>query len=48
MKYWLDTDHFPTNDIWIAAIARAHRLTLVTNDEQFKYIDGVTLESWLE
>ena len=38
----------PTNDIWIAAIAKANHLVLVTNDEHFKYIDGLTIENWLE
>ena len=31
----------PTNDIWIAAIALAHGLILVTSDEHFQHIDGL-------
>ena len=38
----------PTNDIWIAAIAKAHHLILVTNDEHFQSIDGLSIENWLE
>jgi len=35
-----------TNDIWIAAIALAQDLILVTNDTHFGYIDGLRLENW--
>ena len=35
-----------TNDIWIAAIARAHNLTLVSNDNHFQYVTGLALEDW--
>jgi tRNA(fMet)-specific endonuclease VapC len=38
----------PTNDIWIAAIAKAHNLILVSNDEHFQYIDGLQLENWIK
>jgi tRNA(fMet)-specific endonuclease VapC len=31
----------PTNDIWIAAIALAYGLILVTSDEHFQHIDGL-------
>ncbi len=37
----------PTNDIWIAAIARAHDLILVTNDDHFRHIDGLIIENWV-
>ena len=30
-----------TNDIWIAAIAKAYNMILVTNDEHFQYVDGL-------
>ena len=36
----------PTNDIWIAAIAKAHNMILVTNDEHFQYVDGLGIEDW--
>jgi len=36
----------PENDIWIAAVARQHDLTIVTRDQHFNEIDGVQLEEW--
>ena len=36
----------PENDIWIAAIAKQHKLTLVSRDEHFKVIDEVHTLSW--
>ena len=36
----------PENDIWIAAIAIQHGLTLVTRDAHFGDIAGLTLTSW--
>jgi len=36
----------PENDIWIAAIARQHQLTLVTRDEHFRAVDDLTIEQW--
>lgn len=36
----------PENDIWIAACAVQHDLTLVTRDGHFKDVDGLPLESW--
>jgi predicted nucleic acid-binding protein len=36
----------PTNDIWIAAIALAYGLILVTSDEHFQHIDGLQVEDW--
>lgn len=36
----------PENDIWIAAIAKQHKLTLMTRDIHFKEIDGLILETW--
>ncbi len=36
----------PENDIWIAAQAIQHGLTLVTRDEHFKKVDGLTLKAW--
>lgn len=37
----------PTADAQIAAIARLHGLTLLTNDVHFQQIDGLNIENWL-
>jgi tRNA(fMet)-specific endonuclease VapC len=35
------------NDLWIAAHARAAKLTLVTNNErEFSRVDGLAVENW--
>jgi len=36
----------PENDIWIAAAALDQKLTLVTRDDHFHYIDDLTLLAW--
>jgi len=36
----------PENDIWIAALAIQHGLTLVTRDAHFDHITGLTLDHW--
>jgi len=36
----------PQNDMWIAALAMQHGLTLVTRDAHFSHIDGLLLKSW--
>ena len=36
----------PENDIWIAAIAGQHALTLITRDSHFLEIDGLAIEHW--
>jgi tRNA(fMet)-specific endonuclease VapC len=36
----------PENDIWIAAVAQQYGLTLVTRDEHFKNVAGLTAEAW--
>lgn len=36
----------PENDIWIAAIALQHHLTLVTRDAHFDLIDNLNTELW--
>ena len=33
----------PTNDLWIAALARQHRLSLLTVDAHFSAIPGLTV-----
>lgn len=36
----------PENDIWIAAIAMQHGLTLLTRDNHFNEITGLAVKSW--
>ena len=36
----------PDNDIWIAAIAEQHSLTLVSRDEHFSHVEGLMLVRW--
>ncbi len=36
----------PENDIWIAAIALCHNLTLVTRDGHFNEVAGLKLIAW--
>lgn len=36
----------PDNDIWIAALAVQHNLTLATRDAHFQAVDGLTAEYW--
>lgn len=36
----------PENDVWIAAVARQHGLTLATRDAHFEQIGGLDLASW--
>ena len=36
----------PSNDLWIAALARHHNLILLTQDKHFGYIPNLTLASW--
>ncbi len=36
----------PNNDIWIAALAVQHDLTLVSRDAHFLEVDGLAHESW--
>src|SRR5262249_15836295 len=36
----------PENDIWIAAIAIQHNLTLVTRDQHFQHVAGLSIEAW--
>lgn len=36
----------PQNDMWIAALAIQHHLTLLTRDRHFSLIDGLSLKSW--
>jgi tRNA(fMet)-specific endonuclease VapC len=36
----------PENDIWIAALAKQHKITLVTKDNHFKEIEGLKTVPW--
>lgn len=36
----------PENDIWIAATALQHGLTLVTRDSDFEHVEGIDRETW--
>ncbi len=36
----------PQNDMWIAALAMQHQLTLITRDAHFNQIDGLLLQTW--
>ena len=36
----------PENDIWIAAVARQHGLTVVSRDKHFAEVDALPLEMW--
>jgi tRNA(fMet)-specific endonuclease VapC len=36
----------PENDIWIAATAKQHQLTLVTRDGHFQAVEGLLVEEW--
>lgn len=36
----------PLNDVWIAAIALQHDLTLATRDNHFNEIEGLKIKTW--
>ena len=36
----------PENDIWIAAIALQHSLTLATRDKHFQSVENLKIEMW--
>jgi predicted nucleic acid-binding protein len=36
----------PSNDLWIAAVARHHRRPLVTRDTHFRAIRGLKIVTW--
>ena len=36
----------PENDIWIAAIAQQHQLTLISRDGHLNEVDSIELEVW--
>jgi predicted nucleic acid-binding protein len=36
----------PEKDVWIAALARQHRLPVVSRDRHFDAVDGLTRRGW--
>jgi tRNA(fMet)-specific endonuclease VapC len=36
----------PENDVWIAAVARQHSLSLASRDDHFRFVDGLAVEPW--
>lgn len=36
----------PENDIWIAAIAKQHNLSVMTRDAHFAEVEDLSIESW--
>ena len=36
----------PSNDVWIAALAREHRSPLVSRDQHFRAVTGLRLLTW--
>ncbi|MEL6834348.1 MAG: type II toxin-antitoxin system VapC family toxin [Bacteroidota bacterium] len=40
-----DGKPIPKNDIWIAALAKQYKLSILSNDKHFTYIKGVRVES---
>ena len=34
------------NDIWIAALSIQHKIPLISKDNHFRQIDGLTLQDW--
>ena len=36
----------PINDVWVSALALVHGAVVVTNDEHFSYVDGLTVQNW--
>ena len=36
----------PTNDVWIAAIAKQYEFTLITRDKHFNEIEDLMIKNW--
>jgi tRNA(fMet)-specific endonuclease VapC len=36
----------PTNDLWIAAVARQHRFQIITRDTHFRAVRGLRVLAW--
>ena len=41
-----DGSPIPENDVWIAALARQHRLAVVSRDRHFASVEGLRLRTW--
>ena len=41
-----DGKMIPENDIWIAASAKQHSVILISRDEHFDFIEGITTSKW--
>jgi len=37
----------PSSDAQIAAVARLHKLTILTSDRRFTFVSNIPIESWL-
>ncbi len=46
-KLRLKGQPLPENDIWIAALALQHNLTLATRDRHFEVVEGLNTTIWL-
>ncbi len=48
IKYFLRSKGrpIPENDIWIASLARQYGLTLISRDEHFSEVEGISVEKW--
>ncbi|MBI4946152.1 MAG: type II toxin-antitoxin system VapC family toxin [Bacteroidetes bacterium] len=38
----------PENDIWIAALAKQYKITLITRDTHFNFISDIDIQNWSE
>jgi predicted nucleic acid-binding protein len=38
--------NIPTNDVWVAALAREHRLPLAAQDEHFSRVPDLNIVRW--
>jgi len=38
--------HIPSNDVWIAALARQHALPVISRDERFDFVRQITRIAW--
>jgi tRNA(fMet)-specific endonuclease VapC len=37
----------PENDVWIGAQTLENQWTLITRDQHFEFIDGITIDNWI-
>ena len=43
-QLWKKGNPIPENDLWIAAIASQHDITVLTRDKHFQAISGIKLQ----